>query len=130
MKKAFFLSLGFLSTGLGLIGIFLPILPTVPFFLLALWSFGKSDEVWRQRLLDHPRIGPILRDYLEHRALRQGVKTRALISVWLGLVLSMILIQKLKINLMLGLIGCLVTIHILKLRVIKEDESKEVPHGR
>lgn len=73
---------------LGTIGIFLPIMPTVPFLLLATFCFARSNPVWEQRLLDHPRYGPPLRQWRERRAISRRAKQGALAAMAAGVVLT------------------------------------------
>ena len=61
LKRFFFFSCGSLSLILGTIGIFLPILPTVPFVLLAAFCFSRSNERIHQWMLDHPYMGPFIK---------------------------------------------------------------------
>lgn len=73
-----YLSIGWLSTGLGVIGAFLPVMPTTPFLLVALWAFGKSSPRLQQWLFDHPRFGKSLRDWHQHGAIRKDIKLLAI----------------------------------------------------
>ena len=79
------------SLGLGIVGIALPIMPTVPFLILAAWCFGKSNPALEQRLLEHPRYGPHIRLWREKRAIARIGKVGATMafaaSILLGLVL-------------------------------------------
>ncbi len=77
-----------ISVALGTVGVFLPILPTVPFLLLATFCFARSNPVWEQRLLDHPRYGPPLRQWRERRAISRKAKQGALIAMAAGVVLT------------------------------------------
>ena len=66
--RAVLLAAGWLSVALGVIGIFLPVLPTTPFLLLAAACFVRSSQrvyIW---LVTHPRLGPWIRDYLDGEA--------------------------------------------------------------
>lgn len=49
--------------GLGLLGVFLPLLPTTPFLILAAWCFARSSQKMHDWLYDHPRFGKLLRDW-------------------------------------------------------------------
>lgn len=60
--------------GLGIIGVALPVMPTVPFLLVAAWAFAKSSPALRQRILDHPTYGPSVRAWQERGAV--GVKAK------------------------------------------------------
>ena len=60
--------------GLGMLGVVLPVLPHVPFFLVALWAAGKGWPELEQWLLNHPQFGPQLRNWKERRAISLPVK--------------------------------------------------------
>lgn len=65
ISRALWLGLGMASVGLGVIGAFLPILPTVPFMILAAFAFSRSNPAWEAKLLNHPRYGASLRAWRE-----------------------------------------------------------------
>ncbi|GAB4360345.1 MAG: YbaN family protein [Gammaproteobacteria bacterium] len=69
-----YIALGWSFTGLGIIGAFLPVMPTTPFLLVAVWAFSKSSPRFQHWLLNHPKYGPPLRDWHQYRAIRPGVK--------------------------------------------------------
>ena len=73
-----YLSLGVACTALGVLGAFLPVLPTTPFLLVAVWAFGKSSPRLQHWLLHHRRFGPPLRAFTEHRVIPRKVKWLAL----------------------------------------------------
>jgi uncharacterized protein len=64
--RFFYLALGWLSVGLGIIGIILPILPTTPFLLVAVWAFSKSSPELAEKLRNHPKAGPYIRAWQDH----------------------------------------------------------------
>jgi uncharacterized membrane protein YbaN (DUF454 family) len=84
MTRPFYLAAGLTSVGLGLIGVALPIMPTVPFLLLAAFCFARSNPVWEQRLLDHPQYGPSLRNWRERRAIARPAKIAAVGAMAVG----------------------------------------------
>jgi len=88
VTRPFWLTAGLLAVGLGVLGIALPLLPTVPFFLLAAFCFARSNPVWEQRLLDHPRYGPPLRQWRERRAIPRRAKRAALIGMGISVAIS------------------------------------------
>ena len=79
--KYFWLGFGWLCVGLGAIGAFLPLLPTVPFLLLAAFCFARSSERVHQWLLNHPRFGPPIADWRRNGAIRRRVKWLATASI-------------------------------------------------
>lgn len=88
LTRPFWLAAGLLAVGLGILGIALPVLPTVPFFLLAAFCFARSHPAWEQRLLDHPRYGPPLRQWRERRAIPRRAKLAALTGMAASIALS------------------------------------------
>lgn len=69
--------LGGLSVVAGLVGVFLPLLPSVPFLLLAAWAFARSEPRLEEWLLEHPRLGPPLRRWRAHGVIGTGAKLAA-----------------------------------------------------
>lgn len=57
------MAFGFFNVGLGVAGMFLPVMPTTVFLLIALWAFSKSSQSFHSWLYDHPRFGKPLRDW-------------------------------------------------------------------
>lgn len=72
-----FMALGFVCVGLGVLGAFLPLLPTTPFLLVALWAFSRSSRRFHHWLYTHPRFGPRLREWHEYGAVPVKVKVSA-----------------------------------------------------
>lgn len=81
--------LGLAFVGLGILGAFLPLLPSVVFFLLAAWAFGKGAPEWRQRLHDHPRYGPPLRQWAEGGRVSRRAKRLAVTAMAVSLLVSL-----------------------------------------
>jgi uncharacterized membrane protein YbaN (DUF454 family) len=85
MKKIIYLILGHLCLMLGIIGAFLPILPTTPFLLLAAFLYSKSSTRLHNWILSHKYLGPPLKDWQERGVI--GVKAKILASTMIVLVL-------------------------------------------
>ncbi|HLM46070.1 MAG TPA: YbaN family protein, partial [Myxococcaceae bacterium] len=73
-----FLAIGFLCVGLGVLGAFLPLLPTTPFLLIALWAFSRSSRRFHHWLYTHPRFGPRLQAWQQHGIVPVRVKVSAI----------------------------------------------------
>jgi len=83
--RALWVALGGLSLLLGIIGIFLPVLPTTPFVLLAAACFARGSQRFHAWLLGHPRFGPLVYDWQVHRAIPLKAKCLALTMMWLSM---------------------------------------------
>jgi uncharacterized membrane protein YbaN (DUF454 family) len=79
-----YLAIGGVCTALGVIGAFVPVMPTTPFLLIALWAFSKSSKRLQSWLYHHPRYGTTLKNWFEHGAISARVKTVACIAMLLS----------------------------------------------
>jgi len=113
MKRMLFIGLGSVSLALGVIGVFLPILPTTPFVLLSGYFYLRSSQRLYDWLLRHKRFGPILHNYIEHRAIPKRAKCSAIVLIWITIPISMILIGKLPYTIGLAIIGLLMSLYIV-----------------
>lgn len=104
--------------GLGVIGVFLPILPTTPFLILAtVLSYNSSPKI-RRWLLDHPVFGDTIQNYLENRSITITALRRALITLWLCLLVTIWLVSEIWVGIILLVLGGLVTLYLLGLQKI------------
>lgn len=78
-------ALGAASVTIGIVNAFIPLLPTTVFLLIGVWAYGKGDPRIRARLLAHPRFGPSLRAWVEHRQ----ISTRGKVAACTGIAISM-----------------------------------------
>ncbi len=72
------IAFGWICVGLGVIGAFLPVMPTTIFLILAFWAFSKSSARFHRWLSSHPRLGRPLRDWRAHRVIPIPAKCLAL----------------------------------------------------
>lgn len=115
VKNTLLTAFGLVCVCLGIIGIFLPILPTTPFILLAAWLFARSSERFHRWLSEHPRFGPMLAMWGENKQIDKAIRNRALFFMWAGMGLSMLIVAKLWAVVMLSIIGLSVTIYICRI---------------
>lgn len=92
IKRQFYLAGGLLSVALGTIGIFLPLLPTVPFMILAAFCFARSSPALEARLMNHPRFGHHLVAWRDNRAISRRAKWSATIAFAASFALALMFI--------------------------------------
>ncbi len=79
--KTFWLILGWTTLALGMIGVFLPIMPTVPFLLVAVWAFAKSSPRLMMKILRHPTYGPPIRAWQRNGAISRTGKIASTVAM-------------------------------------------------
>ncbi len=92
MRRLLYLCLGFSSVALGAAGIVLPLLPTVPFMLLAAFFFARSSPQVEAWIVEHPRFGPQIRAWRERGAISRSGKRAALAAFAVSAVLGLVLL--------------------------------------
>ena len=115
------ISIGLLCTGLGIIGIFVPLLPTTPFLLLAAACFARSSERFHTWLIEHNHLGPMVKGYLDGSGIPLRAKRIAITLVWLTLTPStLLLVKPVWAQGLLLLLAIGITWHLWQLPVRKE----------
>jgi uncharacterized membrane protein YbaN (DUF454 family) len=110
---------GWFSIVVGVVGIILPLIPTVPFLLLAAACFARSSERFHGWLIEHAQLGPLVRDYLQSGGIPLRVKKMAIGMVWISFPVSAFLfvpVVWLKIVLMAS--AAAITLYLLRLPTI------------
>ncbi|MFD1415926.1 YbaN family protein [Oceanobacillus jeddahense] len=121
MKKAFFISCGSVSLGLGIIGIILPLLPTTPFLLLTAACYAKSSERLYQWLLENKYFGSYIKNYRAGKGIPLKAKITAVSVLWLSLSFTIFFIIPLvAVKILLALIGAYITGFILKQKTLQK----------
>lgn len=115
------LGVGWLSVVLGVIGIFLPVLPTTPFLLLAAACFMRSSQRFYDWLVNHPKLGPWIRDYLDGEGIPLKGKAYAIGLMWTSIALSCYLVQRPWAWAFMLTSATLVTIYLLRMKTRRLD---------
>lgn len=108
---------GIVSFVLGVLGIFLPLLPITPFMLLSAYLFIRSSGKLYRWLINHRLFGKFIHDYIECRSIPRRVKWYTLGLLWASILTSVAMLHVGNIvRFILLLIAVGVTVHVVKLR--------------
>ena len=111
---------GTISVVIGIIGIFVPVLPTTPFLLLAAACYIRSSERFYHWLINNRLFGAYIRNYIEGRGMPLRIKIFTIALLWVTIGLSAFLgTQNLVVRMVLLLVAIGVTIHISFIRARK-----------
>jgi len=122
-KRRLLIGAGTLSTALGIIGIFVPILPTTPFLLLAAACYMRSSERFYQWLISNRIFGAYLRNYIEGRGMPTRIKILTILLLWLTIGLSITFgVQNIVVRIVLICIAVGVTAHISLIKKRKVED--------
>lgn len=111
---------GWLAVVLGVLGIFLPVLPTTPFLLLAAACFLRTSNRFYHWLVSHPRLGNYVIYYLDGKGMPLRAKVYSLLLMWSMLLLTaFVLVPRPMLQVLLPVIGLGVSIYILRLPTLQ-----------
>jgi len=115
---------GTIFLGFGIIGIFLPILPTTPFLLLAAACYARSSKRFYNWLMNNRWFGNYIKNYRDGRGVPLKFKIFTIFLLWITIIVSVFLvINNYWVKIILILIAIGVTIHILTIKTYKQKRS-------
>ena len=114
--------IGTLSLGLGIIGIFVPLLPTTPLLLLSAYCYVRSSTRMYTWLVNHRILGSYIFYYLHYKAIPLRMKISATLLLWLSLVATMLWLRNPWASIGLTLVGSATSFHVIRLRTLKPEE--------
>ena len=113
---------GLTAVMLGLVGVFLPLLPTTPFLLLAAALFFRSSPKHYEWLLNHPTLGPYIRNFREHKAIPLRTKIISVTMVWATLLYCAFgMGYPAFVSIILLLLAAIISRHILSYKTMKKE---------
>ncbi len=119
--KILLITLGCISLGLGILGIFLPLLPTTPFLLLSASLFAKSSDKLYNKLMQHKYFGPYIENFRVHKSIPLHGKIIAVSLIWITITYSaLVVVPLLWVKILLFVIAIAVSIHILSFKTTKK----------
>ncbi len=122
LRKWILMIIGVVVLGIGIIGIFVPLLPTTPFLLLAAACFVRSSERLYDWLIHHKWFGAYIRHYREHRAITLRAKIVTIAMLWsvIGYT-ALSVVTTWGVRALLGVIAVGVTLHLLHLKTLTRE---------
>ncbi len=123
LRKYLYITFGTLTLVLGALGMFLPVLPTTPFWLLTAYLYLNSSKTLYQRVMNHPIFGHVVRNFTRYKAIPKRIKVVIVTTLWVTIILSCCLVDRWPITLLLLLIALGVTIHILSYKTLTPEHK-------
>lgn len=121
LRRLIYITLGLFFVGLGVVGVFLPLVPTTPFLLLASFFFVRSSPRLNAWLLRSRLFGPFLKDWQRYRGVRLNVKIAALTLLTVAVAASALLADlSWPWLVVLGVLGLTGMIVVLRLPLIRD----------
>ena len=113
IKKQVYIGLAAVCTGLGLIGTFIPLLPTTPFLLLAIFFYMNSSKQGVKMILRSKYLSPYVKSYFSKKGIPTAILIRTLLLLWLTIGFCILcLTDNIYIQLLLATIAISVTVHL------------------
>ena len=126
MKKITFKFLGLLFVAVGFIGIFVPLLPTTIFLIIASYFFMKGSPELNDWMLKNKYLGPYIRNFKEKRGMTIRSKVSAISILWITILISaLIFTENLIIRLLLLIVAVSVTTYIATFKTLQAQSVKE-----
>ena len=122
-RKALFIVLGTIFVVIGVIGAFVPLLPTTPFLLLASACYARGSDRLHSWLMNHRFMGPYLRNIKEQRAMPMAAKVTTVTVLWISIAFSIIAIERLSVRAILVLTAICTTTYVLRMRTLRSDSQ-------
>ncbi len=127
IKKVAYFVVGTLALVLGIIGAFLPVLPTTPLILLAGWCYLRSSSEFYEWLISNERFGKTIEDYHSGKGITRNIKKRAIVMMWLMIsISSYFFITSIELIAFLYLIAISVSVYIYKQPTLEEHAPEAV----
>lgn len=122
--KYLYIILGSISLGLGIVGAFLPVLPTTPFLLLTAALYMKGSPRLYGWLIGHKYLGPYIRNFRENKAIPLHGKIASVSMLWITILLSAFLaVNAWWLRAVLIVIAAATTWHILSFKTLEKTEG-------
>ncbi|MDD2565123.1 MAG: DUF454 family protein [Salinivirgaceae bacterium] len=126
MRRYLYIIFGIVCTLVGIIGIFVPLLPTTPLLLAAVYFFSHSSPVLQRIITQNRFLNSYINPYIRKLPIPMRIRIRTIIILWLTLLISSYFMRNQGWGLILmGIVGVGVTIHVLTIRRGFTDTDKQ-----
>tara|TARA_R110002072_G_scaffold52316_5_gene139530 strand:+ start:6206 stop:6658 length:453 start_codon:yes stop_codon:yes gene_type:complete len=123
LRRALLLTAGLASVGLGMLGAFLPILPTTPFLILGAACLARSSPTWHRRLLANRVVGPYLAQWNRDHTVPRRAKRKAYVLVVVTFAVSVYWVDQVWMRWVLVVVGGLLLLFLTRLRTTHETAA-------
>ena len=121
LRRGFLITAGTLSAGVGIAGVFVPLLPTTPFLLVAAACYVRSSKRLYRWLLTNRVTSSYIADYRAGKGIPAGTKAVSICVLWITLAVSAFMVQVWWIWLILGAVAVGVPLFILSLPTLLRE---------
>lgn len=119
--KILLITTGTFFVGVGIIGIFIPLLPTTPFLLISAAFYARSSPKFYNWLINNKIFGRFIKDYREGKGIPLRLKIITITSLWITISFSVVFaVDIFWVRIMLIIIAAGVTVHIIRIRPKKK----------
>jgi hypothetical protein len=127
MKRRIFIIAGFASVGMGTLGMFLPLLPTTPFLLLAAYCFARGSDRWYRWLLRHKQLGPYIHAFRNKTGLTRAQKLRIGASFTVLMGVSFYCAPLPTVRALLAVLWLFWTVVLLRMKTLRDPSRNADP---
>ena len=125
LVKALWIGFGWFFVLLGVLGMFLPLLPTTIFFIIALFFFAESSPRFHRMLLENRWFGEDLRRWQQHKSVTRQTKRKATWAIVIAFMISIaVLYPRLELQILLLVLGIVLLIYIWRLNETRVETEK------
>jgi uncharacterized membrane protein YbaN (DUF454 family) len=127
LRRWIYITIGSLSLSIGVIALFVPVLPTTIFLIIASWFFVRSSPYLHHKLITHPVLGPPLHRFMVTRAMPRRAKILSIVSMWAGAVGGYLITRNAHIIVHAMIVVITMTGTFVILFCLKTTSSEEPP---
>ena len=123
MKRLLFVSVGTFFLVVGIIGIFVPVLPTTPFLLLAAFFYERGSKKFHDWLLNNKILGAYIRSYIDGKGIPLRVKLFTIAFLWIVISFAVVFVVELVMRIILVLVAIGVSVHVALIEGYKKAKT-------